>query len=258
MRAHPPLPCASGGTGDAGDAGAAAADAALAEVQQQLRQLYVQRRLQALHPRVDAYLAALALPPHSPPHPSASSSAATLATTLAATLASAVPAAPVPAAARVSGAALHVLHGLLAVQLEVEALQPACVPALLPPCVEALLGLLRYTCDATEANVVTCRVSGGRDRSRGPFRDARRCPSTRWYSVPGAARTTLGFGMRPSFKRHFLSRRALTLIVTVRHLLHRCVSSGRSAARRCSARPAGSAMRRRAVNWRWTWRACPV
>jgi hypothetical protein len=42
------------------------------------------------------------------------------------------------------------------------------------------------------------------DRSR----DARRFPSTRWYPVPGATRTTLGFGICPSFKGHFLSRRA--------------------------------------------------
>jgi hypothetical protein len=46
------------------------------------------------------------------------------------------------------------------------------------------------------------------DRSRAPLRDARRFPSTRWYPVPGATRTTLGFGICPSFKGHFLSRRA--------------------------------------------------
>jgi hypothetical protein len=44
--------------------------------------------------------------------------------------------------------------------------------------------------------------------AHGPFRDARRLPSTRWYPVPGATRTTLGFGICPSFKDHFLSRRA--------------------------------------------------
>jgi hypothetical protein len=42
----------------------------------------------------------------------------------------------------------------------------------------------------------------------GPLRDARRFPSTRWYPVPRATRTTLGFGIRPSFKDHSLSRRA--------------------------------------------------
>jgi hypothetical protein len=42
----------------------------------------------------------------------------------------------------------------------------------------------------------------------GPLRDARRFPSTRWYPVPEAMRTTLGFGICPSFKGHFLSRRA--------------------------------------------------
>jgi hypothetical protein len=46
------------------------------------------------------------------------------------------------------------------------------------------------------------------DRSRGPLRDARRFPSTRWYPVPGATRTKLGFGICPSFKDHLLSRRA--------------------------------------------------
>jgi hypothetical protein len=34
----------------------------------------------------------------------------------------------------------------------------------------------------------------------GPLRDARRFRSTRWYPVPGATRTTLGFGICPSFK----------------------------------------------------------
>jgi hypothetical protein len=42
----------------------------------------------------------------------------------------------------------------------------------------------------------------------GPLRDARRFPSTRWYPVPRATRTTLGFGICPSFKDHSLSRRA--------------------------------------------------
>jgi hypothetical protein len=45
-------------------------------------------------------------------------------------------------------------------------------------------------------------------RSRGPLRDTRRFPSTRWLLVPGATRTTLGFGICPSFKGQFLSRRA--------------------------------------------------
>jgi hypothetical protein len=54
---------------------------------------------------------------------------------------------------------------------------------------------------------VTLGISGGRSLS-GPLRDARRFPSTRWYLVPGATRTSLGFGICPSFKGHFLSRRA--------------------------------------------------
>jgi hypothetical protein len=49
-------------------------------------------------------------------------------------------------------------------------------------------------------------VSGGRAHTR-PLRDARRFPSTRWYLVPGAMRTTLGFGICPSFKGRFLSPR---------------------------------------------------
>jgi hypothetical protein len=48
--------------------------------------------------------------------------------------------------------------------------------------------------------------SGGRSLTR-PLRDARRFPSTRWYRVPGATREPLGFGIGPSFKGRFLSRR---------------------------------------------------
>jgi hypothetical protein len=47
-------------------------------------------------------------------------------------------------------------------------------------------------------------ISGGGSLT-GPLRDARRFPSTRWYPVPGATRPTLGFGIGPSFKGHFLS-----------------------------------------------------
>jgi hypothetical protein len=53
-------------------------------------------------------------------------------------------------------------------------------------------------------------ISGGRWLTP-PLRDARRFPSTRWYPVPGTqtpTRTPLGFGICPSFKGHFLSRRA--------------------------------------------------
>jgi hypothetical protein len=38
--------------------------------------------------------------------------------------------------------------------------------------------------------IVTRGISGGRALT-GPLRDARRFPSTRWYPVPGATRTTL-------------------------------------------------------------------
>jgi hypothetical protein len=68
--------------------------------------------------------------------------------------------------------------------------------------------------------IVTLGISGGRSLT-GPFRDARRFSSTRLYPVPGATRTTLGFGIRPSSKDHSLSRRAKPQ----RHdspLFHRC------------------------------------
>jgi hypothetical protein len=55
-----------------------------------------------------------------------------------------------------------------------------------------------------QLRVVALRISGGGSLTR----HARRFPSTRWQLVPGATRTTLGFGMCPSFKGHFLSRRA--------------------------------------------------
>jgi hypothetical protein len=58
-----------------------------------------------------------------------------------------------------------------------------------------------------KVRIVTVGVSGGRSLTR-PLRDARRFPSTRVNSLPGATRTPLGFGIRPSFKGPFLSRRA--------------------------------------------------
>ena len=49
------------------------------------------------------------------------------------------------------------------------------------------------------ARIVTVGISGGRSlRGRAP--DARHFPSTRWYPVPGATRTTLGFGICPSLE----------------------------------------------------------
>jgi hypothetical protein len=63
--------------------------------------------------------------------------------------------------------------------------------------------------------IVTVRVSGGRSLT-GPLRDARQFPSTRWYPVPRATRTTLGFGIRPSFKDHSLSRRIKPYTVALR------------------------------------------
>jgi hypothetical protein len=55
--------------------------------------------------------------------------------------------------------------------------------------------------------IATLGISGGRSLT-GPFRDARRFPSTRWYPVPVATRTPSGLGICPSFKDHSLSRRA--------------------------------------------------
>jgi hypothetical protein len=55
--------------------------------------------------------------------------------------------------------------------------------------------------------IVTIGILGGGSLT-GPLRDARRFPSTRWYPVPRATCTTLGFGIFPSFKDHFLSARA--------------------------------------------------
>ena len=55
--------------------------------------------------------------------------------------------------------------------------------------------------------IVTVGISGGASLTR-PLRDGRRFPSKGWYPVPRATRTTLGFGVRPSFKDHSLSRRA--------------------------------------------------
>jgi hypothetical protein len=46
----------------------------------------------------------------------------------------------------------------------------------------------------SSANRDALGISGGRALT-GPFRDARRFPSTRWYPVPGATRTPLGFGI---------------------------------------------------------------
>jgi hypothetical protein len=60
--------------------------------------------------------------------------------------------------------------------------------------------------------IVTCGISGGRSLTP-PLRDARRVTSTLWYTVPGASRTTLGFGICASFEGHFLSPRAQTLVL---------------------------------------------
>jgi hypothetical protein len=97
------------------DAAAAAADTALAEVQQQLQALYVQRRLQALHPRVDSYLTTLAL---TTPAPAAATKPSPLPTVFTSTAAMPIPTGG-GALQRVSDEMLHVVHGLLAVQVRI-------------------------------------------------------------------------------------------------------------------------------------------
>lgn len=108
---------AGAGLGTAGsvDAAAAAADTALAEVQQQLQALYVQRRLQALHPRVDSYLTTLAL---TTPAPAAATKLSPLKTASTSTAVMPIPSGG-GAATCVSDELLHVVHGLLAVQVRV-------------------------------------------------------------------------------------------------------------------------------------------
>jgi hypothetical protein len=66
---------------------------------------------------------------------------------------------------------------------------------------------VRATQRCNKLRIVTVGISGRRSLT-GPLRDGRRFPSTRVYPVPGATRATTGFGIRPSFKGHFLSRRA--------------------------------------------------
>jgi hypothetical protein len=74
-------------------------------------------------------------------------------------------------------------------------------------CAAACCTSTRSTYSDENLRIVTIEISGGRSLT-GPFRDARRFPSTRSYPVPRATRTTLGFCIRPSFKDHSLSRRA--------------------------------------------------
>jgi hypothetical protein len=73
--------------------------------------------------------------------------------------------------------------------------------------------------------IVTVGISGGVSLTR-LFRDARRFPSTRWYPVPRATRTTRVFGICPWFKGHFLSRRAKPWRYDL-HLLRRWVAADR-------------------------------
>jgi hypothetical protein len=84
----------------------------------------------------------------------------------------------------------------------------------------SLSGLLSWS---RKLRIVTCGISGGEVAHRAVLRDTRRFPSTRWYPVPGATRTTLGFGICPSFKGHFLSRRAKPSSYDS-PLFHRCTA----------------------------------
>jgi hypothetical protein len=88
------------------------------------------------------------------------------------------------------------------------------------------------THDANTAKVANSLLSGFRvgDRSRGRAATPADFPSTRWYRVPGATRTPLGFGICPSSKGHSLSRRAKPYS-TDSQLVHRCTHS------RCTYRP---------------------
>jgi hypothetical protein len=59
------------------------------------------------------------------------------------------------------------------------------------------------------AEVANCGAfRAGDDGSRGRYATPADSPSTRWYPVPRATRTPLGFGLCASFKGHSLSRRA--------------------------------------------------
>jgi hypothetical protein len=59
-----------------------------------------------------------------------------------------------------------------------------------------------HTATERKLRIVTLGISCGRLLT-GPFRDARRFPSTRWYTVPGATRTALGFGRLSIFQGPF-------------------------------------------------------
>jgi hypothetical protein len=122
-----------------------------------------------------------------------------------------------------------------------------------PPAVERHLHLLKFAsyppggCSGSraplfsDAQVANRNVRGfGCGRSlTGLFRDARRFSSTRWYTIPRATRTTLGFGICPSFKEHSLSRRAKPLSHDSQRL-HRCTPLRSLAAPERISRPSGS------------------
>jgi hypothetical protein len=75
-----------------------------------------------------------------------------------------------------------------------------------------------YTAMKKVASRTLFRVKG---RSRGRF------PSTRWYRVPGATRTTLGFG-NVHHSRAIFGRAVPNLSVTIRNLFLRCTSHSRN------------------------------
>jgi hypothetical protein len=55
---------------------------------------------------------------------------------------------------------------------------------------------ISFSANGKQLRIVTLRISGGRSLT-GPFRDARRFPSTRLPPVPGATRTPRVFGIFP-------------------------------------------------------------
>jgi hypothetical protein len=84
--------------------------------------------------------------------------------------------------------------------------------------------------------IVTLGISGARSLT-GPLRDDRRFPSTRWYPVPGATRTTLEFVHHS--RTIILCRGVPNLSVTIRNFfiaVRHCVHSrGRLTMNRCGS-----------------------
>jgi hypothetical protein len=67
---------------------------------------------------------------------------------------------------------------------------------------------LRTRVPPCDGKVANCRDFRGFGWGIAHGAVSRRPPISLYTTVPGATRTTLGFGICPSFKGHFLSRRA--------------------------------------------------